>query len=109
MGMIFTLITLTVFEALQRKLINNHSVEDQYTLLCTDVEAVLEKITICAKDPRITVFDLTSSKEGEVYAVSFRVWFVGRKQEKRRSAFCAELAAMEGVQSVSNSSAEMKV
>ena len=34
MGMIFTLITLTVFEALQRKLINNHSAEDLYTLRC---------------------------------------------------------------------------
>ena len=108
-GMIFTLITLTVFEALQRKLVNHHSVEDKYTMLCTDVEAVLEKITTCAKDPKITVFDLTSSKEGEVYAVSFRVWFVGRKQEKRRSAFHAALAGIPGVKTVTNASAETKV
>ena len=109
MGMIFTLITLTVFEALQRKLVNNHSVEDKYTMLCTDVEEVLEKITTCAKDPKITVFDLTSSKEGEVYAVSFRVWFVGRKQEKRRSSFHAALAGIPGVKTVTNASAETKV
>ena len=36
-GMVFTLITLTIFESLQRKLINNHSAEDLYTLRCGDV------------------------------------------------------------------------
>ena len=108
-GMVFTLITLTIFESLQRKLINNHSAEDLYTLRCSNVEPLLEKLTGRAKDPKITIFDLTVTRENEMYTVSFRVWFTGRKQDKRRSAFCAELAAMEGVQSVSNSSAETKV
>jgi putative Mg2+ transporter-C (MgtC) family protein len=108
-GMIFTLITLTIFESLQRKLIHAHSSEDQYTLLCTDVESVLEKITGCAKDPKVTIFDLTVTRDGELYVVSFRVWFTGRKQDKRRSSFCATLAGAEGVKSVSNSSAEKKV
>ena len=108
-GMVFTLITLTVFEALQRKLIHAHSAEDQYTLVCTDVEAVLTHITGCAKNPKLTIFDLTVTKDGEVYVVSFRVWFTGRKQEKRRSAFCAQLAGTPGVKNVTNSSAETKV
>ena len=73
------------------------------------MEPLLEKLTGRAKDPKITIFDLTVTRENEMYTVSFRVWFTGRKQDKRRSAFCAELAAMEGVQSVSNSSAETKV
>jgi len=108
-GMVFTLITLTVFEALQRKLIHAHSAEDQYTLVCTDVEAVLTHITGCAKDPKLAIFDLTVMKDGEVYVVSFRVWFTGRKQDKRRSAFCAQLAGTPGVKNVTNSSAETKV
>ena len=108
-GMAFTLITLTIFDSLQRKLINDHSVEDKYTMVCTDVEAVLEQITICAKDPKITVFDLAVVKEEAVYSVSFRVWFVGRKQEKRRSGFHAALAGIPGVKTVTNASAETKV
>ena len=108
-GMVFTLITLTIFEALQRRLIRTRSAEDLYTLRCSDVEAVLKKLTGRAKEPKITIFDLTVTRENEMYTVSFRVWFVGRKQDKRRSAFCAELAALDGVKSVSNSSAETKV
>ena len=108
-GMVFTLITLTVFEALQRKFINSYSVEDRYTLVCRDVEPVLEKITSCAKDPKITVFDLAVTREEEQYIVTFRVWFTGRKQDKRRSAFHAALTAIPGVKTVTNASAETKV
>ena len=109
LGMLFTLITLTVFESIQRKLIHNHSSEDQYTLHCSHVEAVLEQITLCAKDPKITVFDLTVYRENDLYTVSFRVWFVGRKQEKRRSTFFAALSQLDGVKDVHNSSAETRV
>ena len=108
-GMIFTLITLTIFESLQRRLIHHHSAEDQYTLLCTDVEAVLTRITGCARDPKVTIFDLTVTRDEELYLVTFRAWFTGRKQDKRRSAFCAELAKTPGVKNVTNSSAETKV
>ena len=108
-GMVFTLITLTIFESLQRKLINNHSAEDLYTLRCGDVEPLLEKLTGRAKDPKITIFDLTVTRENEMYTVSFRVWFTGRKQEKRRSAFHAALIGIPGVKNVTNSSAETKV
>ena len=108
-GMVFTLITLTVFESLQRWLIHRHSAEDQYTLHCTDVEAVMTYITGGARDPKITIFDLTVKHEEELYTVTFRVWFTGRKQDKRRSAFCAQLAKADGVKSVTNSSVETKV
>jgi hypothetical protein len=37
------------------------------------------------------------------------VWFVGRKQEKRRSAFHAALAGIPGVKTVTNATAETKV
>ena len=108
-GMIFTLITLTFFESLQRKLIHSHSAEDQYTLRCKNLEPVLEAITGKANDPKITIFDLTVTPEAGHYTVTFRAWFVGRKQEKRRSAFCAALAKLEDVIYLTNSSAETKV
>jgi putative Mg2+ transporter-C (MgtC) family protein len=109
MGMVFTLVTLTIFDNLQRFLVHNHSAQDQYILLCTDTEAVLTQITACAKHPKLTIFDLTVSREGELYQVSFRVWFVGRKQDRRRGSFCARLAKADGVISIRNSSAEAKV
>ena len=108
-GMVFTFITLTIFESLQHKLIHNHSSEDQYTLRCRDVEPVLEKITACAKDPKLTIFDLAVTRENDEYTVTFRAWFVGRHQNHRRSVLCAAIAQAEGVICVHNSSAETKV
>ena len=109
LGMIFTFITLTIFESIQRKWIHSHSSEDQYTLRCQDVEPVLEKITACAKDPKLTIFDLAVTKEKDLYIVTFRAWFVGRHQDHRRSVLCAAIAQAEGVLCVNNSSAETKV
>lgn len=108
-GMVFTFITLTIFESLQRKLIHDYSSEDQYTLRCRDVEPVLEKITACAKDPKLTIFDLAVTREKEEYTVTFRAWFVGRRQDHRRSTFYAAIAQAEGVICVHNSFAETKV
>lgn len=108
-GMLFTLVTLTIFEGIQRRLIHARSAEDQYSLLCRDAEAALELITSCAKDPKITIFDLQVTRENELFRVAFRVWFTGRKQEKRRTAFFASLVKADGVITVSNSSAESKV
>lgn len=108
-GMLFTLVTLTIFEALQRKLIHSRSAEDQYTLVCRDAESALELVTSHAKDPKITIFDLQVTRENELCRVTFRVWFTGRKQETRRTAFFASLVKAEGVITVSNSSAETKV
>ena len=108
-GTVFTFITLTVFEAFQQKLILNHSAEDQYTLLCDQTESILQLLNKCANDPRITIFDLTVTRDGTDYVITFRAWFVGRKQEKRRGAFCAALAAVEGVKRVNNTSVETKV
>ncbi len=107
-GMLFTLITLTIFEALQRKLIHSRSAEDHYLVLSQDLQLALEAIHAAAADPKITIFDLTTQKQGDVYRITFRAWFVGRKTEKRRTQFFAKLAAAEGIHSVSNT-AEAKV
>lgn len=107
-GMLFTLITLTIFEALQRKLIHSRSVEDHYMVLADDVQAALEQINTAATSPKITIFDLTVERSGQLYRITFRAWFVGRKNEKRRAEFFAALAAAPGIQSVTNAT-EAKV
>ena len=108
-GMLFTFVTLTIFEALQRKLIHTRSAEDHYTLTTDDVAKALDVINSAAKEPNITIFDLTADRNGEMYRITFRVWFVGRKTEKRRAAFFAALAGNTSVKSVTNSPAEIKL
>ena len=109
MGMLFTFVTLTIFEALQRRLINSHSAEDHYVLLVNDLSKALSAVRTAAASPKITLFDLEAQPLGEVYRITFRVWFVGRKTEKHRTEFFSSLAQAEGIQSVSNTSPEVKV
>ena len=108
-GMLFTLITLTIFEALQRKLIHTRSVEENYILLTDDVTKALELINTAGKDPKISIFDLNVEHLDQQYRITFRAWFVGRRNERRRSAFLATLAEADGIRSVSNSGTEAKV
>lgn len=107
-GMLFTLITLTIFEALQRRLIHSRSAEDRYVLVVEDVQLALESINAAAESPKISIFDLDAQRQGDTYRITFRVWFVGRKNEKLRAAFFAALTKAEGIRSVSNA-AEAKV
>ena len=107
-GMVLTLVTLTIFEALQKKLIHSRSAEDHYLVVAEDMEAALESINAAAASPKITIFDLTAQKQGDAYRITFRAWFVGRKSEKQRTAFFAALAKSEHIHSVTNTS-EAKV
>ena len=107
-GMLFTLITLTIFEALQRKLIHSRSMEDHYLVTTEDVQAALESINAAAASPKITIFDLNAQKQGDAYRITFRAWFVGRKNEKLRTAFFTALAQSESIHSVANTT-EAKV
>ena len=108
-GMLFTLMTLTIFEALQRRFIRSHSAEDHYVVIAADVQAALEAINAAAATPKVTIFDLEAQKTGDTYRITFRVWFVGRKNQKRRTEFFAALAKAESILSVSNASPEVKV
>lgn len=109
-GMLFTFVTLTIFEGLQRKLIHTHSSEDHFVVLTTDVTAALEVINTASKGPKITIFDLTAKKQQDHYRITFRVWYVGRKNQKLRSDFAQKLITAESIDSVSyNGYAEAKV
>ena len=91
-GMLFTFVTLTVFESLQRKLIHHHSSEDHFVVSTRDVTAALEVINAAAKGPKVTIFDLSAQREGERYRITFRVWCVGRKSQQLRMEFFRKLA-----------------
>lgn len=99
-GMLLTFVTLTIFEALQRRLIHNHSSEDRLVLMAKDVAAALEVINDAAKGPKITIFDLNAQREGEMYRISFRVWYVGRKNQQLRTEFFNKLISAESIERV---------
>ena len=107
-GMLLTLITLTIFESLQRKLVHSRSVEDHYLVITEDVEAALESIHAAASSPQISIFDLHVQKQNGVYRITFRAWFVGRRSELRHTAFFASIAKTESITSVTNTT-ETKV
>lgn len=109
-GMLFTLITLTIFELFQRKLIHHHSAEIHSVVMATNLESALAAISEASAGPKITIFDLEVAKAEAGYRVTFRVWFTGRNNEQRRGAFFTALAAAEGIQTVSvDGNAEVKV
>ncbi|MBO7184867.1 MAG: MgtC/SapB family protein [Oscillospiraceae bacterium] len=109
-GMIFTLITLTIFEALQRKLIHNHSAEDRFLIRTTDVPAALELINKAAAGSKVTIFELNATRQEDGYRITFRAWFTGRKNEQRRREFFAKLVSDACIEEVSyQSNAESKV
>ena len=109
-GMIFTLVTLTIFEALQRKLIHSHSAEDHFVIHARDLAAAVALINEAASGPKVTIFDLNVAKTEDGYRITFRVWFTGRKNEKRRTAFFTKLAEAACISRVSyQGNAETKV
>ncbi|MBE6977768.1 MAG: MgtC/SapB family protein [Ruminococcaceae bacterium] len=108
LGMLLTLLTLTLLESFQRRLIHQHSMEERFRILAEDLEQALTHIN-AAKGPQITLFDMDVRPEGDCYVISFRVWFVGRKTEKRRTAFFARLAAAPGIRQVTTDADKTKV
>ena len=109
-GMLFTLATLTIFEGLQRKLIHYHSAEDRFAVVTGDLAAALEVINAASAGPNITIFDLNAAQAEDVYRITFRVWFVGRKNEQRRTAFFTTLVNAPCIHNVSyEGNAEVKV
>lgn len=109
-GMLFTLVTLTVFEALQRKLIHHHSAEDHFVVQTTDLETTLSVINEASAGSHITIFDLNAAKTKDGYRVTFRAWFTGRGNEKRRSRFFTTLVTAPSVQDAQyEGNAEVKV
>ena len=109
-GMLFTLVTLTIFEGLQRKLMHHHSVEDRFLIRAADLAAALKVINTTAASPKITVLDLDAVRDGDGYRITFRAWFTGRNNEERRRVFFAQLAesgCMEEVSYQGNAEAKL--
>lgn len=99
-GMLFTFITLTFLETIQRKLLQNHSTDGQYVLRTKDVFQTLTMLNATAKAQHAQISNLQSRRIGEEAEVSFSARFFGRRNLVYREKFFSALATADCVESV---------
>lgn len=87
------LITLTFFEWLQHKIFRNRFNRYRFTLRCSNVVPVLEKVNnlINIKDARMNSIQVEDTGDG-LCTLAFHTDFAGRHALKRHQAFLTELS-----------------
>lgn len=101
-GMALTLITLTVFEVLQDKLIGKHVEACSYTAHTENISKALEVISRSAKEYRIDVRELLAEEnECGTYKITFKADVSGIRADKRRENFFVCLAKSEDIKLIS--------
>lgn len=100
-GMIFILITLTVFEALQKLMLRNrHSYRD-YIVDTTDVAAVLDTINTLSAECSCELSHIAAQHlADDNYRLSFRATYGRGNTKVRRTTFFQKLAANSATISV---------
>lgn len=90
-GGILVFATLTIFELLQRVLLNPHAKAKDYTADTDDVAAFLQLIQEAAKTAQCEIRNIQANHlEGTCFRVSFRAEFgLGRVKERRQKFFSA--------------------
>lgn len=76
-GMVFTFITLTLLETIQRKLMRNHSMDARYILRTKVVPQTLAAVNAVAKEHNVQVSDLKCSRTDDGWEISFCGRFTG--------------------------------
>ena len=101
-GMCCVLVTLTVFEWLQEKLIGNRSGSCHYEMRCADIAEGIRLIHQAAEKSQIKIRSIHTEKlENNLYCIQFHGGYHGRKPDKTLDRFFGELAAQDAVMTVS--------
>ena len=93
LGMVFIMITLTLLEALQHKLIHEHQADTHYILETADISASLTLLNELAQTNNATLYDLTAEQVAEGHRISFRIHFSGRRSAQHQTRFFEAMAA----------------
>ena len=106
-GMVFILITLTVFEALQRVLLNpvRRSTE-KYVMHTTDISAALTLINETAVAERVNIRNMMAETVEGGHKVSFSAEFGSGKMKKRRDRFFNAIISAQETKSLRNAEEE---
>lgn len=100
-GMVFIFITLTFFEFLQRRLVNEGSSIVRYQLETTDVVSALEALNKHAKHQDAVIYDMKTERNSDgSFVVLFRADIRGLHSQRRRQRFFAALTAEDSVRSI---------
>ncbi len=100
-GMVFILITLTLFEVIQDKLVGKHVEECAYTLQTEDIAKALEVISRGAKEYRIDIRELLAEETDDGnHKITFKADVSGIRANKRRENFFVFVAQNEDVKLV---------
>lgn len=100
LGMAFIMITLTLFEALQRRLIRTGNSHATFTLETRDISLSLKNIQSIAQEQNVTLADIEAEQTTVGYRLTFRVLFSGRRNRKHHQRFFDALAEQEEMQSL---------
>lgn len=108
-GMVFILITLTIFEWLQKILMNPvHKRTEDYVLETTDISATLTLINDTASAEGVTVKNMTAQTVEGGHKVSFRADFGSGRIKNRRQRFFKTLVSAAEIRSVQNADNEVQ-
>ena len=108
-GMLFTFITLTFLETIQRKLLRNHSCDVKYTMQTRDVSKTLAAINTAAKAHYAQVSELVSYRTDDAWEVTFCARFTGYRHLVYQEKFLAALASDDSTKIVQKCSDNEKI
>ena len=100
-GMVFILVTLTIFESLQHVLMNpNNKKTADYVLETTDISAALNRIHEEATANQVTIHNLLVQTIDQGHRLSFQAQFGSGQMKKRRQHFFDALISAPEIQSL---------
>lgn len=101
MGTGCMLITLILFEWVQKKYMWGRYSSNNYEVRCRDVAAGLQMITEFADRYRVEINAIQTEKTGtDQYKISFHAAYRGRKADRKLRLFLADLTGGDGILSV---------
>lgn len=100
-GMIFILITLTIFEIFQNKLMGPQNALHCYTAESSDISAGLNVINSCAQKYRAAIHDMLAEQlPNGNYKITFQIEIGGLRSKIRRRKFFESLVSSSGINSL---------
>lgn len=95
LGMVFVMITLTLFEALQRRLVRTGSSHACFCLETRDISLSLKHIHSVAQEQNVELTHIEAEQTDSGHRLTFRVLFSGRRNKKHHQRFFDALAGEE--------------
>ena len=106
-GGVCILVTLIIFEWLQKKIMHNRYALYLFSVTCADVAATLEVINTLASETDALVNSIHVDEQKEGFKIRFKADFGGRHANERVQKFFAELSEDKHTSSVTSDRSRM--